>query len=77
VLHNRESDRFPASFRDGLSPEQLVQTLWWEGSFGYGERVFMSAEELDPYLADFVRQHLEKADGSAGGRARLRSWFSR
>jgi SAM-dependent methyltransferase len=77
VLHNRESDRFPASFREGLAPEQLVHQLWWEGSFDYGERVFMSAEELDPYLADFVSEHLAKADGSGSRRARRRSWFSR
>ena len=29
-------------------------TLWWEGSFEFGERVIVTAEELDPYLADFV-----------------------
>ena len=29
-------------------------TLWWEGAFEFGERVFIAAEELDPYLADFV-----------------------
>ncbi len=32
-------------------------SLWWEGSFEYGERVFVTAEELDPYLADFVAEH--------------------
>jgi Methionine biosynthesis protein MetW. len=57
VLHGRESDHFPAGFRDGLPAESLVQTLWWEGGFDYEERVFVSAEELDPYLADYVAQH--------------------
>ena len=57
VLHNRESDRFPAGFQQGLEPEQRVVSLWWEGSFKYGERVFVSAEELDPYLADFVSEN--------------------
>jgi Methyltransferase domain len=57
VLHNRESDHFPAGFQQALAPEQRVHTLWWQGSFEYVEHVFTSAEELDPYLADFVAEH--------------------
>lgn len=57
VLHNRERDRFPPGFRDALPKERLVQTLWWQDSFEYAERVFVSADELDPYLADFVERH--------------------
>ena len=57
VLHNRESDHFPPGFRDALLPEQRVSTLWWERSFEYEERVFVSAEELDPYLAGYVRRN--------------------
>jgi Methyltransferase domain len=57
VLHGRDSDHFPLSFHRSLTAEQRVQTLWWEGSFGYGEQVITSPEELDRYLADFVREH--------------------
>ena len=58
MLHGRDSDRFPPGFQAALSPEeQRVSALWWEGSFEYGERVFVTAEELDPYLADFVDEH--------------------
>ena len=57
VIHGRDSDHFPAGFRDGLPAEARVQTLWWEGSFSYRERVFVSAEELDPYVADFVARN--------------------
>jgi len=57
VLHGRRSDHFPSSFHAGLSPEQRVQTLWWTGSFDFGERVIVSAEELDGYLAELVSQH--------------------
>ena len=57
VLHNRESDHFPEGFQQRLAPEQRVVSLWWEGSFDYAERVFVSADELDPYLADFIREH--------------------
>lgn len=57
VLHNRESDRFPPGFQETLTAEERVVSLWWEGAFGYRERVFVSAEELDPYLSDFVSAH--------------------
>lgn len=73
VLHGPEENHFPARFHDTLSDDQRVQRLWWEGSFEYGERVMLSAEELDPYLRDFVA-----ANGPPRGlrdriRARLRA----
>jgi hypothetical protein len=57
VLHNRRSDHFPLAFYRGLSEEQKVQSLWWEGSFEYGERLILSAEGLDAYLANFVSEN--------------------
>jgi SAM-dependent methyltransferase len=57
VVHGRSSDHFPAGFQETLTPEQRVEALWWEGSFEYRERVFISAEELDPYLADYVKRN--------------------
>jgi SAM-dependent methyltransferase len=57
VLHGREANWFPRSFYDALTEDEKAQTLWWEGSFGFGERIMMSAAELDPYLADFVAAH--------------------
>ncbi len=49
--------RFPAGFRDTLAPEQRISRLWWEGSFGYRERIFLDTVELLTYLADFVSAH--------------------
>jgi Methyltransferase domain len=73
VLHNRESDHFPPGFQQALAPEQRVRTLWWEGSFECVERVFTSAEELDPYLADFVSEHRDVVSPKRPGLAsRLR-----
>ena len=57
VIHGRESDHFPPGFQQRLTAEQRVSTLWWEGSFDYAERVFTSAEEVDPYVADFVTRN--------------------
>ena len=57
VIHGRETDHFPAGFRDRLPAEARVQTIWWDGSFSYRERIFVSAEELDPYVADFVARN--------------------
>jgi hypothetical protein len=57
VLHARDSDHFPAGFHERLSPEQRVQSLWWEGGFRYRERVFLDGPSLDAYVADFVSAH--------------------
>ncbi len=65
VLHNRESDHFPAGFQQTLSDEQRVVCLWWEERFDYAERVFVSGEELDPYLADFVSTHRRGVSGAS------------
>jgi len=68
VMHGRESDHFPAGFQETLSPEERVVTLWWEGTFGFGERFFTDAEELDPYLADFVTDELDRRRSKRGRR---------
>jgi hypothetical protein len=56
VLHTLEGATFPPEFHAGLSAEERVETLWWEGRVEARERVFTSAEELDPYLVDYVRE---------------------
>ena len=57
ILHARESDHFPPGFQQALTEEQRVQTLWWEGTFPARERVFVEADELDAYVADYVARH--------------------
>jgi SAM-dependent methyltransferase len=54
---NRPNCHFPLGFSNALPAEQLVQGLWWEESFDYAERVFVSEDDLDPYLVDFVVAH--------------------
>jgi Methyltransferase domain len=63
VMHGRESDHFPSGFTEHLTEEQLVQSLWWEGSFEFRERYVWTEEGLDPYLAGFVsrNRHLAPA----------------
>ena len=68
VLHGRATDHFPAGYRDSLTDEERVQCLWWTERFGYRERIFLDAESLDAYLADFVAQH-----GPARSRGLLRA----
>jgi hypothetical protein len=60
VMHGRDSDHFPAGFYDTLTPEERVETLWWEGSFEARERFIEDADELDAYLADFVTAELRQ-----------------
>lgn len=56
VIHGRSSDHLPTRLWSALSAEEKVTTLWWEGSFDYGERIFVGPDELDAYLADFVAE---------------------
>lgn len=50
-LHVREDQYFPPGFWEGLSAEERVQTLWWEGRFSHRERIFLDEGESDRYLA--------------------------
>jgi SAM-dependent methyltransferase len=70
LVYTVEDAQFPAGFEAALTEEERVSTLWWEGSFTFGERVMMSAEELDPYLADFVDEELRRRGIERPGRAR-------
>ena len=56
VIHRPGANSFPLRFYRALSDDEKAQTFWWQGSFGYGERIMLSAAELDPYLDDFVKQ---------------------
>ena len=59
ILHGRATDHFPSGFWDDLTPEQRVQSLWWEGSFEFEERIFIGPGEIDTYLASFVSENLK------------------
>lgn len=71
VIHNRPSDHFPPEFHASLSESERVSRLWWTGSFGYEERIFVEAGPLDAYLSEFVAGH-RRAVPARGLRARLR-----
>lgn len=70
VVYTAPSAQFPPGFHATLSDAERVSRLWWEGSFGFGERVMMSAGELDPYLSDFVDAEMERRGLARPGRAR-------
>jgi len=59
VIHSVPEYYFPHSFWLGLREEEKVQTLWWEGSFAYRERViFEDSLETIAYLRDFVQAEM-------------------
>jgi Methyltransferase domain len=51
---NRKDSHLPPGSTAGLGPEQLVQTLWWDGSFAVRERFMLTAEELDGFLRELA-----------------------
>lgn len=57
VVHAPGPNRFRGGFNDTLTEDQRVQSLWWEGSFAYRERILGTAEELESYLQEFVAAH--------------------
>ena len=66
IIHAPGPDHFAEGFFQTLTPEQRGQTLWWEGSFDFRERVFTNPAELHTYLRDFVAAN--GPPGSAGSR---------
>ena len=55
ILHGKPELHVPHEIAAALTPEERVQTLWWEGSFEVGERVFIEPPEaLDAYLMSVV-----------------------
>jgi hypothetical protein len=72
-LVHLEQFRFPPWFRDGLSAEQRVDWLWWEGGFAAREVIHMKPEELFAELQAFRDAHI----GLVAPPARRRWPFSR
>lgn len=56
----RKDAHFPPWFRNQLSPEERVSTLWWSGSFEYEEKLFWDSAEYDAYLSALLRGHLRR-----------------
>jgi hypothetical protein len=73
VLHGRRSDHFPPRLWSTLSAEERVDTLWWKGTFEYGERILMDAERVDSYLGDFVAE-VRQQRAEARHKPRWRLW---
>jgi len=61
-------NHFPAGFRDTLSSDERVTSLWWERSLDARERFFDEPAALDAYLQDFVADR--GRPGAAGITAR-------
>jgi hypothetical protein len=58
VIHGKDDTHFPGAFAEHLTPEDRVQTLWWEDDFAFEERSFEDPEALDEYLRSFVTSEL-------------------
>jgi Methyltransferase domain len=76
ILHGRPEFQIPLERWKRASPEERRETLWWEGSFQYRERIFMDPPALDSYLAEVggrpMQRHLRRL-GSRVGRLLRRS----
>jgi Methyltransferase domain len=65
----RDDSHFAPGFRDTLSAEDRVSSLWWDDSFGYRERLFWDPMEFDAWLREPLLAR--ELPGRSGGRSRL------
>jgi hypothetical protein len=80
VLQGRPDFTLPAELGAVLDESERVQSLFWEGTIGARERIFVEADELDRYLAEGIagaRERLEPRVERARRRTGLRTALSR
>jgi hypothetical protein len=80
VLQGRPDFTLPAELGAVLDESERVQSLFWEGTIGARERIFVEAGELDRYLAEGIagaRERLEPRVERARRRTGLRTALSR
>lgn len=77
VLNGGPEFHFPAGIAQALTDVERVETLFWEGSFDYRERIFFEPDELNRYLASLVAERLphysSRLPSSRIARARARA----
>ena len=72
AIHASPPCYFPYGFWHGLTAEERVQSLWWEGAFSARERVLFEEEaDASEYLSSFV-EHEMRARGHRRPRAASR-----
>jgi hypothetical protein len=57
VIHADPQLHLPPGVANVLTDSERVQSLFWEGAFGYRERIFADVGELHAYLAEPVVAH--------------------
>jgi hypothetical protein len=68
-IHADPDAHFPAGFRDRLSEEERVVTLWWEGRVNASERSFIGGSLVEDFLKPYVAAELARRE--RGGLRRL------
>jgi hypothetical protein len=74
-LLGEPGNHFAPGFAQTLTPEQRVQTLWWEDAFQASERIFLD-DTLNDYLREFVSAHPQPPQAQSR-RASLRGRIGR
>ncbi len=70
VVH-APKNRFALGFRDTLTEDQRVSSLWWEGGFAHRERIFHEAVALESDLRDFIVANGPPGDAEVPPRRRV------
>ncbi|MDQ3759040.1 MAG: class I SAM-dependent methyltransferase, partial [Actinomycetota bacterium] len=67
LLHGRSEFWVSLEWTRGLAASDLVSRLFWEGSFGYSEKIFFEPEELHAYLRAEVERNAGVTAVEQGG----------
>ena len=67
VLHGQTEFQLPVGFARALAPEEQVRSLWWQGSFDFGERVFLGKGSMEEFLREPVIAYRARAAASEDG----------
>jgi len=72
VIHARPAYQLPAPLGSALNERERVQILFWDGGFGYRERIFYDHAEFDGYLSSLVKDRREELESSLPRASRRR-----
>ena len=71
VIHARPAYYLPEPCGAVLTDDERVETLFWEGSFDYCERLFFDHDDFEAYLTEPVDAHRDDLLARAPRRRRL------
>ncbi len=65
IMHTSSEFSLPASVYRGMTREERMAGMFWEGAFAFRELIHIGPEPVRQYLGTFVERHRHRADEAA------------